>query len=95
MKLSPFMKKVEVEGGYRGFYKSGNYKITVTVEDNGIGVIADGREGIELSTGELHKLFKPMKSMWDGKNYMEKLGEVCLTQLKNEGFIEVTSLSLN
>ncbi len=95
MKLSPFMKKVEVEGGYRGFYKSGNYKITVTVEDNGIGVIVDGREGLALSTGELHKLFKPMKSMWDGKKYMERLGEVCLMQLKNEGFIEVTSLSLN
>jgi len=33
--------------------------------------------------------------MRDGKNYMERLGEVCLTQLKEEGFIEVTSLSLN
>jgi hypothetical protein len=93
MKLSPFMKKVEVEGGYRGFYKSGSFKMTVTVEENGIGVIVDGRKGLTLSTGELHKLFKPMKSIWDGKNYMEKLGEVCFSQLKSEGFIEVTSLT--
>ena len=37
MKLSPFMKQVEVEGGYKGFYRLGVHKITFTVEDNGIG----------------------------------------------------------
>jgi hypothetical protein len=95
MKLSPFMKKVEVEGGYRGFYKSEGFKFTVTVEDSGIGVVADSRQGIALDSGELYKLFKPMKSMWDGKSYMEKLGEVCLMRLKDEGFVEVASVLIN
>lgn len=95
MKLSPFMKKVEVEGGYRGFYKSEGFKFAVTVEDNGIGVVADSRQGVALDSGELYKLFKPMKSMWDGKSYMEKLGEACLMRLKDEGFVEVASVSLS
>jgi len=31
MKLSPFMKQVEIEAGYKGFYRCGNAKITVTI----------------------------------------------------------------
>lgn len=95
MKLSPFMKKVEVEGGYRGFYRLGNFKYTVTVEDRGIAIKVDGREGLSLSSGSLHQLFKPMMNLWDGKRYVETMGEIELDRLADEGFVLLSSVTLD
>lgn len=92
MKLSPFMKKVEIEGGYRGFHRYGDSKITVTVEENGIAVTVDKRKGLPSETGEVIKLFKPMANLWDGKKYMESFCDTQFVDLQNHGFIEVKSI---
>lgn len=89
MKLSPFMKQVEIEGGYRGFYRYGKAKITVTVEDNGIAVLIDERTGFPASFGLVRRLFKPMASVWDGKKFMERVGEVNPDDTQALGFVEV------
>lgn len=92
MKLSPFMKQVEVEGGYKGFYRLGVQKITFTVEDNGIGVYVDSRSGIPIESGSLKRLFKPMTSLWAGKKFVESIGEPDPAELTTLGFIELSSV---
>lgn len=89
MKLSPYVKKVEVEAGYRGFYRVGSSKFTVTVEDSGIGVLVDERSGHPLSRGTVVRLFKPMISVWAGRKYAEAMGALTVTQLLDASFIEV------
>lgn len=89
MKLSPFMKQVEIEGGYKGFYRYGSTKITITVEENGIGVLVDERTGFPMSLGCVRRLFKPMANVWDGKKYMEQLEAPSPSDLDRLGFIEV------
>lgn len=94
MKLSPFMKQVEVEGGYKGFYRCGSAKITVTVEDRGVAILIDERTGFPVSFGLVRRLFKPMGSLWDGKKFMEQLGEPAVDDLDRLGFVEVKSIEV-
>lgn len=89
MKLSPFLKKIEIEAGYRGFYRLGTYKFTVTVEDNGIGILIDQRTGHPLDRGVVVRLFKPMTNVWAGKKYAEAMGEPSLEELLRTNFIEL------
>ena len=90
MILSPLIKKVEVYVGYRGFYTCGREKITITVEDNGIGALIDTRTGRPGDKGLLIKYFKPMASLEDAKRYVEsEFLELPSFQLEEVGFIEV------
>ena len=92
MKLSPFMKQVEIEGGYKGFYRVGKQKVSVTVEENGIAVYADSRSGVPLETGTLVRLFKPMTSLWEGKKFAETLDGQGVSELVALGFIKLSSV---
>ncbi len=93
MILSPYTKKVEIYVGYRGFYTCGDEKVTITVEENGIGAIVDTRSGQPGETGYLIKLFKPMQNLEQGKKYIEQeFLEVPLTKLKAIGFFEVKAV---
>lgn len=89
MKLVPFTKRVEIEAGYRGFYRLGTSKYTITVEENGIGILIDQRTGHPLDRGEIVRLFKPMISLWAGRKYVESMGEMTITGLQKAGFIEL------
>lgn len=90
MTLSPYTKKVEVYVGYRGFYTCGREKVTITVEENGIGALIDTRSGKPNAKGLLMKYFKPMSSLEEAKKYVEKeFLELPSFQLEEIGFIEL------
>ena len=93
MKLTPYTKKVEVYVGYKGFYTCGREKITITVEENGIGVLIDTRSGRPGNKGLLMKYFKPMGSLEAAKKYVEKeFLELPSFQLEEIGFVEIKRL---
>ena len=69
MILSPFTKKVEIYVGYKGFYIYGDEKITLTIEEAGVGVLVDTREIFNLNRGSVVKYFKPMANLSEGKKY--------------------------
>lgn len=96
MKLTPYTKKVEIYVGYQGFYTCGKEKITITVEENGIGALIDKRSGRPGDPGLLLKYFKPMGSLEDAKKYVEKeFLELPSFQLEEIGFIETKRLEVN
>jgi len=95
MKLTPYTKKVEIYVGYQGFYTCGREKVTITVEENGIGALIDTRSGRPGDKGLLVKYFKPMASLEDAKKYVElEFSELPSFQLKEVGFVEIKSISL-
>ena len=95
MILSPLTKKVEVYVGYRGFYTCGREKITITVEDNGIGALIDTRSGRPNEKGSLMKYFKPMASLEDAKRYVEsEFLELPSFQLEEIGFVELKTMEV-
>jgi len=95
MKLTPYTKKVEIYVGYQGFYTCGREKVTITVEENGIGAFIDTRSGRPGDKGLLMKYFKPMASLEDAKKYVElEFSELPSFQLKEVGFVEIKSISL-
>jgi hypothetical protein len=95
MKLTPYTKKVEIYVGYQGFYTCGREKVTITVEENGIGALIDTRSGRPGDKGLLVKYFKPMASLEDAKQYVElKFLELPSFQLKEVGFVEIKAISL-
>lgn len=94
MKLSPFMKQVEIEAGYKGFYRCGNAKITVTIEDSGIALYIDERTEFPASFGLVRRIYKPMASVWGGKKFMEQLGQPAVDDLDRLGFVEVMSIEV-
>jgi hypothetical protein len=90
MILSPLTKKVEVYVGYRGFYTCGREKVTITVEEAGIGALIDTRSGRPNEKGLLMRYFKPMVSLEEAKRYIEKeFLELPSFQLEEIGFIEL------
>ena len=95
MKLSPYTKKVEVYVGYQGFYTCGREKVTITVEENGVGALIDTRSGMPGGKGLLMKYFKPMASLEDAKKYVElEFLELPSFQLEEAGFIELRVLEV-
>lgn len=94
MKLSPFMKKVEIEGGYRGFYKIRDVSFTVTVDDRGVLILIDTCPIKGLSTGTLSKFFKPISGLIDAKIFAESIGEADLDQLIDLGFVEIKNVTI-
>jgi len=94
MKLTPYTKMVEIYVGYQGFYNCGREKVTITVEDAGIGALVDTRSGRPGEKGLLMKYFKPMASLKDAKSYVQKeMLELPSFQLEEVGFIEVKVVS--
>ncbi len=90
MILSPYTKKVEIYVGYRGFYTCGNEKITITIEEAGIGALVDTRSGKPNGKGRLIKYFKPMASLNDAKKYIEnEFLELPSFHLEENGFVEL------
>lgn len=95
MILSPYTKKVEIYVGYRGFYTCGNEKITITVEENGIGALIDIRSGRPGDKGLLMKYFKPMSSLHSAKKYIElQFLELPSFQLEEVGFIKIQEINV-
>lgn len=94
MILSPYTKKVEIYVGYTGFYTCGDEKITITVEEVGIGALVDTRSGRPNEKGLLKRYFKPMLSLEDGKRFIDKeFFELPSWHLEEIGFIELKVLS--
>lgn len=90
MILSPYMKKVEIFVGYKGFYTCGNEKVSITVEENGIKAIIDTRSGRPNETGELKKYFKPMSCLEEARIYAQnEFLELPSFQLEEIGFVEL------
>lgn len=95
MTLSPYTKKVEVYVGFRGFYTCGQERITITVEDNGIGALIDTRSGKPNEKGLLMKFFKPMASLEEAKKYVEKdFLELPSFQLEEIGFVALKAIKI-
>lgn len=95
MTLSPYTKKVEVYVGYRGFYTCGQEKITITVEDNGVGALIDTRSGKPNAKGLLMKYFKPMASLEEAKKYVENdFLELPSFHLEDVGFVELKIIEI-
>lgn len=95
MKLTPYTKKVEIYVGYQGFYTCGREKVTITVEENGVGALIDTRSGMPGGKGLLMKYFKPMASLEDAKKYVElEFLELPSFQLEEVGFIELRVLEV-
>jgi len=96
MILSPYTKKVEIYVGYRSFYTCGDEKVTITVEENGIGALVDTRSGKPNEKGFLKRYFKPMSSLEDGKRFIDKeFLELPSWQLEEIGFIELKIVKTN
>lgn len=95
MNLSPFTKKIEVEAGYKGFYRAGNEKCTVTVNEFGIKLVSDSRTGIPNRTGMVKQLFKPMLNIYEAKKYAETMPELNAYEAFKWGFILVGEVEAN
>lgn len=95
MILTPYTKKVEIYVGYRGFYTYGEEKITITVEDNGIGALVDSRSGRPNEKGLLIKFFKPMANLQSAKRYIEiEFLELPSFELEEVGFIKIQEINV-
>lgn len=95
MILSPLTKKVEIYVGYKGFYTYGDEKITLTIEEAGVGVLVDTREIFNLNRGSVVKYFKPMVNLSEGKKYIEnEFVECASTELPKHGFIRLKEVNL-
>ena len=95
MILSPFTKKIEVEAGYKGFYKVGSERCTVTVNEFGIKLVSDSRTGIPNGTGVVKQLFKPMLNIYEGKRYAETMPLVGAEEAVLNGFCLVAECLAN
>lgn len=95
MILSPFTKKIEVDAGYKGFYKAGNEKCTVTVNEFGIKLVSDTRTGIPNGTGIVKQLFKPMLNIYEAKKYAETMPELKASEVFELGFFLVGEVGAN
>jgi hypothetical protein len=95
MKLTPYTKKVEIYVGYQGFYTCGREKVTITVEENGVGALIDTRSGMPGGKGLLMKYFKPMASLEEAKRYVEQeFLELPSFQLEEIGFVELKTIKV-
>lgn len=95
MNLSPFTKKIEVDAGYKGFYRAGNEKCTVTVNEFGIKLVSDSRTGIPNGTGMVKQLFKPMLNIYEAKKYAETMPELNACEAFKWGFFLVGEVESN
>jgi len=87
MNLTPYTKKIEIDAGYKGFYKLGTEKFTVIVNENGIKLTIDNRTGVPNGTGELKELFKPTLGMYQAKKIAEQMNEITYEEAINQGFV--------
>lgn len=86
---------MEIYVGYHGFYTCGREKVTITVEENGVGALVDTRSGRPGDKGLLMKYFKPMSSLEEGKRYVElEFLELPSFQLEEVGFIGLKALEV-
>jgi hypothetical protein len=95
MILSPFTKKIEVDAGFKGFYRAGNEKCTVTVSEYGIKLVFDGRAVIPNGTDVVKQLFKPMLNIYEAKKYAERMPAISSDQALLYGFYVVTECSIS
>jgi hypothetical protein len=95
MNLSPLTKKIEVEVGYKGFYKRGSEKYTVTVHETGVSIEIDARTGFPASLGRLERLFKTMLSLYEAKALAQRIGEPDRDGLVKLGFVEVRTVEVS
>ncbi len=94
IKLTPYTKKVEIYVGYQGFYTYGQEKVTITVEDAGVGALVDTRSGRPGEKGLLMKYFKPMSGLQSAKRYIEnEFIEAPSFHLEEIGFIKIQEIN--
>jgi hypothetical protein len=86
MILSPLTKKIEIDAGYKGFYRVGNEKCTVTVNEYGIKLVSDSRTGVPNGTGVVKQLFKPLLNIYEAKRYAEIMSPVGAEEAILNGF---------
>lgn len=86
---------IEVEAGYKGFYKVGNEKCTVTVGEYGIKLVFNCRAVIPNGTDVVKQLFKPMLNIYKAKKYAERMPAISSDQALLYGFYMVTECSIS
>jgi hypothetical protein len=95
MILTPFTKKIEIDAGFKGFYKIENERCTVTVNEHGIKLVSDNRTGIPNGTGVVKHLFKPMLNVYEAKKYAETMPELKASEALKQGFSLVGEVETN
>ncbi len=94
MKFTPFTKKIEVDAGYKAFYKNEIEKVEVFVIDNGIKVIITKVNHSVSDLPVMKRYFKPYLNLISALKYAKSLGEMNEDEYRNEGFILVNDLSI-
>lgn len=94
MKFTPFTKKIEVDAGYKAFYKNELEKVEVFVIENGIKVIISKVNQSASDTPVMKRYFKPYLNLMSALNYAKSLGEMNEDEYRNEGFVLVNDLSI-
>jgi hypothetical protein len=94
MKFTPFTKKIEVDAGYKAFYKNEIEKVEVFVIDNGIKVIITKVNYSVSDLPVMKRYFKPYLNLMSALNYAKSLGEMNEDEYRNEGFVLVNDPSI-
>lgn len=94
MKFTPFTKKIEVDAGYKAFYKNEVEKVEVFVIDNGIKVIITKVNQSVSDLPVMKRYFKPYLNLMSALNYAKSLGEMTEDEYRNEGFVLVNDLTI-
>lgn len=94
MKFTPFTKKIEVDAGYKAFYKNELEKVEVFVIENGIKVIITKVNQSASDLPVMKRYFKPYLNLMSALNYAKSLGEMNEDEYRNEGFVLVNDLPI-
>ncbi len=94
MKFIPFTKKIEVDAGYKAFYKKNRDKFEVYVVENGIKVIVSKETQLKYELTAMKRYFKPYLNMMSALEYAKSLGEISEECYLAKGFVLVNDLSI-
>lgn len=94
MKFTPFTKKIEVDAGYKAFYKNELERVEIFVIENGIKVIISKVNQSVTDLPMMKRYFKPYLNLMSALEYAKSLGEIDEDGYRNEGFVLVSDLSI-
>lgn len=94
MKFTPFTKKIEVDAGYKAFYKNELERVEIFVIENGIKVIISKVNQSVTDLSMMKRYFKPYLNLMSALEYAKSLGEIDEDGYRNEGFVLVSDLSI-
>lgn len=99
IKFSPLTKKIEIDVGYKGYYRKNDSKFEVRVLENGVNVIVDTTSEINLAQiykqGYVNEYFKPIKGIMIALKFAKTLNGLSEQELVERGFILVSSVDFS